>query len=135
MTAHPDHGASQPPPVSPVELDAEALARLHALDPDGRQGVVSRVLGVFETSLARMLEQLNAECDDGEDGDAGVVMVVAHTLRSSSAAVGAMRLAMACADVERRLRSATPGELHADVQRLVGEGEAALVAVRAMLRE
>ena len=36
----------------PEPLDAQALARLRELDPDGRQGVVQRVLTAFDTSLA-----------------------------------------------------------------------------------
>ncbi len=112
-------------------LDAGALARLRELDPDGRHGVLNRVLAAFETSLARMLVQLRAELDTG---DPGVVAGVAHTLKSSSASVGALALSAACADVERRLRAGEPGDLPADVQRLVTDGEAALRAVGAMLR-
>jgi HPt (histidine-containing phosphotransfer) domain-containing protein len=89
------------------------------------------VLAAFETSLARMLVQLRAE---GETGDPGVVAGVAHTLKSSSASVGALALAASCAEVERRLRNGAPGDLQADVERLVNDGEAALRAVGAMLR-
>ena len=117
------------PPLA--TLDAAALARLRELDPDGRHGVLTRVLAAVETSLARMLVQLRAELDVG---DPDVVAGVAHTLKSSSASVGALALAASCATVERRLRSGAPGELHADVERLVTDGEAALRAVGAMLR-
>jgi len=118
-------------PVRATQLDAGALARLRELDPDGRHGVLNRVLGAFETSLARMLVQLAAERDDGT---AGVVAGVAHTLKSSSASVGALELARACADVEQRLREGAPGDLGVDVARLLACGESALAAVRAMLR-
>jgi HPt (histidine-containing phosphotransfer) domain-containing protein len=120
-------------PLAPVTLDAGALARLRELDPDGRHGVVDRVMVAFETSLARMLVQLAAE---HEDGDAGVVAGVAHTLKSSSASVGALALAECCAQVERRLREGgrTARELGADVELLLAHGEATLAAVRAMLR-
>lgn len=121
------HGGNAPL----ATLDAAALARLRELDPDGRHGVLTRVLAAFETSLARMLVQLRAELDAG---DPGVVAGVAHTLKSSSASVGALALAASCAAVERRLRSGAPGDLHADVERLVSDGEAALRAVGAMLR-
>lgn len=114
-----------------VGLDPVAIDRLRELDPDGRHGVVTRVLGAFETSLARMLVQLGAE---REVGDPGVVAGVAHTLKSSSASVGAVELAQACSDVERRIRSSLPGDLGAEVRRMLAEGEAALRAVRAMLR-
>lgn len=114
----------------PATLDAAALARLRELDPDGRHNVLPRVLGAFETSLSRMLVQLAAELDGGNEG---VVASVAHTLKSSSASVGATELAQVCADVERRLRTGAPGSLQADIERLRVAGEAALAAVKAML--
>ena len=120
-----------PPSDVDLTLDAEALVRLRELDPDGRHGVVERVLKAFETSLVRMLAQLEAA---SLSGDETVVSSVAHTLKSSSASVGALALSAACADVERRLRTGAPGDLHADVQRLVTDGDAALRAVGAMLR-
>jgi HPt (histidine-containing phosphotransfer) domain-containing protein len=116
---------------STVVLDEIALGRLRELDPDGRHGVLRRVFSAFETSLMRMLVQLNAE---RENGDAGVVSSVAHTVKSSSASVGALQLSAACAEVERRLREQRPGDLQADVEKLMREGESALEAVRAMLQ-
>lgn len=119
------------PGVSPVTLDATALARLRELDPDGRHGVVVRVLEAFETSLSRLLGQLRAELNAG---DPAVVAGIAHTLKSSSASVGALALSAGCTEIERRLREKSDGDLHADVQRLLAEGEAALRAVGSMLR-
>ena len=123
-------GASAPG-VPPVTLDATALARLRELDPDGRHGVVVRVLEAFETSLGRLLGQLR---DEPDAGDAAVVAGIAHTLKSSSASVGALALSARCAEIERRLREGADGDLQADVQRLLAEGEAALRAVGSMLR-
>jgi hypothetical protein len=119
------------PPAEPVTLDAATLARLRELDPQGRQGVVARVLAAFEASLTRMLEQIAAERDGGQ---AQVVGAVAHTLKSSAAGVGALRLASACAEVERRVRAGGPTAQRHDIDWLLLEGEAALAAVRAMLR-
>jgi hypothetical protein len=118
-------------PPEPVTLDAAALARLRELDPDGRHGVVQRVLVAFEASLARMLVQLQAEVDGGQ---AAVVGSVAHTLKSSAASVGALRLSQVCDEVERSARQSTGGAAQRhDVERLIAEGEAALAAVQAML--
>ena len=122
-------GPAPLPPPAP--FDPVALERLRELDPDGRHGVLHRVLTAFETSLARMLVQLAAE---REGGDAGVVAAAAHMLKSSSASVGAMVLSQACADVERRLRTGEAGSLDSDVDRLLRAGESALATVRAMLR-
>jgi HPt (histidine-containing phosphotransfer) domain-containing protein len=117
---------------APVQLDADALARLRELDPEGRHGVVERVLKAYEASLVRMLDQLAAQADAG---DAAVVVAIAHTLKSSSASIGALGLAKTCAEVEHRLRTGEPGSLGADIGRLLHDGGAALAAVRAMLRQ
>lgn len=119
------------PAPSPVALDAAALRRLRELDPDGSHGVVVRVLGAFETSLARMLGQLEAQ---RVDGDPAAVCGIAHTLKSSSASVGALALSAACAEVEARLRAGPPATLGRDVDHLLAEGRTALAAVGAMLR-
>ncbi|MDP1900663.1 MAG: Hpt domain-containing protein [Rubrivivax sp.] len=133
MTQELQSGHSDPRAAAAVVLDAQALERLRELDPDGRHGVLMRVLGAFETSLAQALVQWAAQ---REAGDAAGVAGLAHAFKSSAASVGALSLAAACAEIERRQRAAPAGEpavLGQDVQRLIAEGEAALAAVRAML--
>jgi HPt (histidine-containing phosphotransfer) domain-containing protein len=119
-----------PQPATSLRLDPQALDRLRELDPDGRQGVLMRVLAAFETSLSRMLVQLQAE---RESGVADVVAGVAHTLKSSSASVGALELSRACGEIEARLRSGDDSNLDRDIVRLIAEGEAALQAVGTIL--
>lgn len=128
-TDTPDGSAAAPRPA--ITLDALAQARLRELDPDGRNRVVARVMSAFETALVRMLGQLAVQ--RGRP-DAAVLATIAHTLKPSSASIGALALAQACADVERRVRSGTPGDLDAELERLLAEGQAALEAVRAMLQ-
>lgn len=115
----------------PMPLDPQALARLRELDPDGRQGVLMRVLTAFDTSLARMIAQLDAQADGS---DAGVVASIAHTLKSSSASVGALPLSRVCAEVESKLRSGDASDLRHDIERLVAGAEAAQRSVAAILR-
>jgi HPt (histidine-containing phosphotransfer) domain-containing protein len=117
--------------LPPATLDEAALARLRELDPEGRNGVVARVLGAFEASLARLLQQLAVA---REGADASLVAGIAHTLKSSSASVGALRLAAVCQEVERAARDDGAAAKRHDIDRLLAEGEAALAAVRAMLR-
>ncbi len=126
--------ATPPPPTvaGPPLLDAEALARLRALDPGGRMGVLHRVMSTYVASIDRSLAQLQAAAD-GDDAEA--VSRLAHTLKSSSASIGAMAMSRACSEVERRLRAGLPGSLHDDVQRLLAEGQAAREAAAAMLRD
>lgn len=112
-------------------LDDQALARLRELDPDGRMGVVNRVLMVFDASLQRMVGQLEAQ---GEIADPTLVANIAHTLKSSSASVGALALSKACAEVEAKLRNGDATALQLDISRLISEGQSALAAVAAILR-
>ena len=120
-----------PEAAAPTTLDAAALAKLRALDPDGQHDVVGRVLRAFETSLTRMLAQLAAELDEG---DPVRVSRIAHTLKSSAASVGALSLARLCAEIERRHRGGAASAVRPDVEQLLVEGHSALAAVGAMLR-
>ena len=81
-------------------LDAAALARLQELDPGGSAGLLARVLAPYTQSLERLLGQLHAA---RQEADVQGQHHVVHTLKSSSASVGALKLAALCAEVERRL--------------------------------
>jgi|GEM_PF-426969 len=116
---------------APCRLDEQALARLRELDPDGRHGVMSRVLSTFEASLLRLLVQLT---EAGERADGAAVAALAHTMKSSSASVGALALSELCTSAERSLRTGTAQDLPALVRGLSAEVQQVLAAVRAMLR-
>jgi HPt (histidine-containing phosphotransfer) domain-containing protein len=122
----PPTAPDSPPPV----LDEGALARLRELDPEGRHGVVARVLSTYENALARQLEQMRAELD-APRGE--VLGALAHTLKSSSASVGALAFARACEVLEQRIRQGATAQTH-DVAELIRLGETALAAVRTILR-
>ena len=118
-------------PAASATLDEAALARLRELDPDGRHGVLNRVLVAFHGSLVRTQAELLTELPAPS---AERLKVTAHTLKASSAAVGALELAHCCADIERLLREGQPVDLAAQVQRLLAEVNGAERTVGAMLR-
>jgi HPt (histidine-containing phosphotransfer) domain-containing protein len=89
-------------PRAPAMLDAEALARLAELDPSGDSRLIERVLQAFEVSVARLRPQLDAA---RRDGDRRAIRLVAHTLKSSSASIGALRLSQLCAQLEAAAQS------------------------------
>lgn len=114
------------------ELDAAALATLRSLDPTGGNKLLDRVLGAFETSTARLLPQLRAA---RAAADAETVKQVAHTLRSSSASLGAVKLSRLCAEIETMIREGHPyAALDARAALLDAEIQAALGALRKLLR-
>jgi len=82
-------------------LDAACMAELQALDPDGKAQLVKRVLATYQASLAKLSDQLRAARADAAWEQVGRV---AHTLKSSSASIGALGLSSLCADIERLLR-------------------------------
>ena len=83
-------------------LDAACMAELRALDPDGKAQLVKRVLVTYQASLAKLVAQLQLARGEGAWDQ---VSRVAHTLKSSSASIGALTLSSLCADIERLLRA------------------------------
>lgn len=118
------HGA--PPPV----LDPVAIDRLRQLDPDGKRGFIGQVYSTYESSLVRYLDVLQAAQAAGDLKRAGET---AHTLKSSSAAVGASVFSARCAEVERLARAGDASALGEPLTRLRDEAGRVLAAVRAML--
>ena len=111
-------------------LDAEALQRLRDLDPSGKSRLVERVLSAFESSAARLSQQMSEA--RSRDDMAGIRLVV-HTLKSSSASIGALRLSRLCAEIETSLREQSFAGLGARLDSMNGELAAVLQAVRPMV--
>jgi HPt (histidine-containing phosphotransfer) domain-containing protein len=88
------------------------------------------VLRAFDTSLQRLLGQLEQA---RAAGDITAMRHVAHTLKSSSASVGALELSRICADIERRLREPDPGELQPLLDDMVAQGLRVQAALRPVL--
>lgn len=117
-------------PAVPL-IDPAAIERLRQLDPTGQQGVLRRVLQAYDTSLTRHLAEV-AEAWEQADGDR--LGRAAHTLKSSSAAVGAMAFAQHCADIEHSVREHKQLPDAALVEALIHEGRRVLRAVGDMLQ-
>ena len=111
-------------------LDAQALDRLRELDPTGTNGLLARVLKAFEGSLQRLLQQLQ---DARGTADHAAMRHVAHTLKSSSASVGALELSKLCADIERRIRQDETEGLETLLDGMVAESGRVLAALKPVL--
>ncbi len=89
-------------PVSTTTLDVEALDRLRELDPTGKGRLLERVLRAFHSSASRLAQQfVEARRSDDMQG----IRHVVHTLKSSSASIGALALARICAEIETSIRA------------------------------
>lgn len=113
-------GSSQPAGRIATPLDAVALAGLRDLDPQGRNGLLERVVKAFQDSLARLSPQLRSAMATGEVKG---IRHVAHTLKSSSASIGALRLSALCAELEAAVRNDALEGLQARVDAVCAEIE------------
>jgi len=103
---------------------------LRELDPTGKNQLLARVVKAFETSTGRLVPQL---VDARRANDVAAVRHVAHTLKSSSASVGAMTLSQLCGEVETEIRLGTVENLEARVDALCAEIEIVLQALKRLL--
>ena len=128
-----------PPPTSlrlvndepAIALDPAALQRLRDLDPGGRGRLLERVLEAFESSSTRLAAQL-VEARERDD-TAGIRLVV-HTLKSSSASIGALLLARLCAEIEASLRDGMHADLAGRLDAVLQELQVVLQMVKPMLK-
>jgi len=111
-------------------LDADALARLRDLDPTGKTHLVERVLKAFESSSTRLALQFKQA---RERGDTQGIRHVVHTLKSSSASIGALALARICAEIETSIRTDALADLSPRLDAMDRELAAVLQAVTPML--
>jgi CheY-like chemotaxis protein len=122
----------EPGSETPPGLDAVALGRLSELDPKGENRLLERVLRAFQASVARLRPQLEAaqHADDRPS-----IRLVAHTLKSSSASIGALRLSQLCAQIESAIRLDSAGDLSGPLGELKEALDAALQAIDTLLKE
>ncbi len=124
--------ASAAEPQDTAVLDPAALANLAQLDPTGANRLMHRVLTTYRSSMARLLAQL---AQARVQSDAATMRLVAHTLKSSSASVGALALSALCSDAERALRDGRLEEVPGLLDQLVAETARVDAAVLQLLAD
>lgn len=111
-------------------LDAQALAGLSMLDPTGANRLVHRVLSTYQASLGRLMQQM---AEARERADHAAVRLAAHTLKSSSASIGALELSRLCASAEQAVREGQLDAVPSLVQDLQTEARRVEQAVQDLL--
>jgi two-component system sensor histidine kinase/response regulator len=114
----------------PLVFDAEAVARLRELDPQGENQLLSRLFRTFHTSLLRLVPQME---EAHEINDLATIRLTAHTLKSSCASVGALKLSVQCAEIESMIRSGQPGPFDQRIQAVRQETDRVLESLRILL--
>lgn len=113
-------------------LDPVALERLKELDPSGAGRLLERVLKAFQTSAVRLRAQSDAA---RASGDTVAIRLVAHTLKSSSASIGALQLSQLCAQIETTIRTASGEDLDAQLEAFELALDDTLTTIDRLLRE
>jgi HPt (histidine-containing phosphotransfer) domain-containing protein len=102
-------------------LDRAALDAIRALDEGGAAGLLQQVVQVYLESVPPLIAELRRA---GAAGDAAAVRDAAHSLKSSSANLGAARLAEMCRAVEHAARAGRLGGNLPSADEIEGEFQA-----------
>ncbi|MGZ2749515.1 response regulator [Burkholderia stagnalis] len=84
-------------------IDRKALDALRALQRPGRPDVLTRIIDQFNLDAPRLIEGMHAAV---AAGDPDALKLASHTLKSSSANVGAHGLSARCREIEQLARAA-----------------------------
>ena len=109
-------------------LDRGALEAIRALQSEAVPDLLAQVVRLYFDSAADMLARLR---DGLASGDHEAVRIAAHTLKSSSANVGAGTLAEMCKQLELAARGRHFGPGLPDAQALEREFDAVRAALQA----
>ncbi len=87
-------------------LDQQALANIRSLQRPGKADIVTQVLTQYLQYSPNLVEAINKY----HKGDPALLRDAAHSLKSSSANIGAMRLAECCRLLENQYTNGQPNE-------------------------
>lgn len=117
-------------PAAP--LDPETIRRLRELDPSGENKLLERVVAAFASSLERLLPEL-ARARASTPPDLLAVRQVSHTLKSSSASLGALALSARCAQIEAMARDGRAQGLAEQLDAMLADIERVRSALAALI--
>ncbi|AOK14740.1 hybrid sensor histidine kinase/response regulator [Burkholderia cepacia] len=126
--------ATDPPSAAPDGdsnvIDRKALDALRALQRPGRPDILTRIIDQFVLDAPRLIGDMHAAV---AAGNADALRLAAHTLKSSSANVGAHVLSARCKEIEQFARAAevaAAADLVAGTNAEFERAQAALLAER-----
>jgi signal transduction histidine kinase/CheY-like chemotaxis protein/HPt (histidine-containing phosphotransfer) domain-containing protein len=128
------HVAAAGGPVAQADgatIDMKTLESMRPLQRQGKADVVSRVIGLYLSNAPEMMKEL---LEAAERGETATVYRVAHSLKSSSAMVGALRLSEICKRLEARAREAAEGDTLEEVQEVESEYGRVVAALEGLAR-
>ncbi len=130
--ALPVHAAAAPAAPVPGEpvLEARVLDDIMTMERNGARDLLRRLVAAYLGSSATLIEA----ADRGfAAGDGAMVAQALHTLKSSSANLGAVRFARACGEIDALARSHALGEAAPRWAALRPTHDAVVAALRALV--
>jgi two-component system, sensor histidine kinase and response regulator len=91
---------------NPPAIDQEALNALASLQPQGAKALLTKLISVYFDSSAKQMKSI---LDAIRTDDVASLLTAAHTLKSSSASLGAKNFAEQCKGLEMMARSGEIG--------------------------
>lgn len=85
-----------------MALNEEALMQLRQLDPDGSMGVIAGLVDSYLRDAASLLQKMRTAMSEG---DATSLARYAHSLKSTSASMGATRVSEIAKEMEKAARN------------------------------
>jgi signal transduction histidine kinase/DNA-binding response OmpR family regulator len=110
-TASPAQGDEAPPSAVSVSkeplhaIDRSVLDGIRALEEAGTRGLLERVIALYLSESSRLMGEVRSAA---ERGDVGSLLLAVHSLKSSSAHVGATGFSERCREIEGAVRSGDP---------------------------
>ena len=101
----------EPPEIRSVEkpsaspIDASVIDGIRALEGEENRGLLERIINLYLSDAPRLVEGILSAAEKGETES---ILRAAHTLKSSSANVGAIGLSELCRKVEGMVRAGDP---------------------------
>jgi CheY-like chemotaxis protein len=112
-----------------VTLDHSAIEAVRQLDPDGNDRLLSRLIALYRDDSSQLL----ADIDNAmKAGDSESVARAAHTLKSSSANLGATNVAAIARHIEHSARNGDLSDLPGSVTKLRAQRTVALSELEAL---
>lgn len=127
-----DHHDHPDPDAGPAPIDREVLAQYRAIDPAGGLGLAQHLVKIYIESSLPTLQQAEQAA---ADGNAEVLRSTSHSLKSSSASIGATTLSGLFRELEAMAKAGRMAEVGPVIGRTRAEYERALVALRELLAE
>jgi signal transduction histidine kinase/CheY-like chemotaxis protein len=112
-----------------VTLDHSAIEAVRQLDPDGQDRLLSRLIALYRDDSSQLLADMENAL---KVGDTENVARAAHTLKSSSANLGATNVAAIARQIEHAARGGDISELPASMTKLRAQRTVALSELEAL---